>query len=196
MGTGLRVHVLLGPVAGPLGRSPFDEGNWEGISPDASLSGELVAVTVRRTQSVSVRAATKHLIAKERDIRRDPTLSVNRTTIDMISSYVDDKTMHETYPWSFADVVRERTASVTCSFQRINGSHGCQDSDTLNNLLKGEPSFSGFVGSDWYATLAGVPSANAGLIRPLHDIDMTSSKDYISGPVSSPRDNTTSTIEN
>lgn len=32
------VSVLLGPVAGPIGRSPEGGRNWEGFSPDPYLS--------------------------------------------------------------------------------------------------------------------------------------------------------------
>jgi beta-glucosidase len=84
-------HVALGPVVGPLGRSPFGGRNWEGFSPDAYLSGELVAVTVQGIQRAGVQAATKHYIANEQEIQRNPTLSVNGTTIEAISSNVDDK---------------------------------------------------------------------------------------------------------
>lgn len=34
-------HVILGPVAGPLGRSAYDGRNWEGFSPDPYLTGDL-----------------------------------------------------------------------------------------------------------------------------------------------------------
>jgi beta-glucosidase len=34
-------HVILGPVAGPLGRSGYGGRNWEGFSPDPYLTGEL-----------------------------------------------------------------------------------------------------------------------------------------------------------
>lgn len=27
-------HIILGPVAGPLGRTPYGGRNWEGFSPD------------------------------------------------------------------------------------------------------------------------------------------------------------------
>jgi beta-glucosidase len=84
-------HVVLGPVAGPLGRSPFGGRNWEGFSPDAYLSGELVAVTVQGIQSAGVQAATKHYIANEQEIQRNPTFTANGTTIEAISSNVDDK---------------------------------------------------------------------------------------------------------
>lgn len=36
---GLGVHVLLGPVSGPLGKIPTGGRNWEGFSNDPYLSG-------------------------------------------------------------------------------------------------------------------------------------------------------------
>ncbi|KAE8852417.1 hypothetical protein PTNB29_10479 [Pyrenophora teres f. teres] len=71
--------------------------------------------------------------------------------------------MHETYHWPFANAVRAGTALVMCSYQRINGSYGCQNSKALNGLLKNELAFQGYIVSDWFATHSGVPSANAGL---------------------------------
>jgi len=71
--------------------------------------------------------------------------------------------MHETYLWPFADAVRAGVGSVMCSYNQINNSYGCQNSKTLNNLLKGELGFQGFVMSDWQAQHAGVSSALAGL---------------------------------
>ena len=94
MGTEFRAkgaHVALGPVVGPLGRSPFGGRNWEGFSPDAYLSGELVAETIQGIQLAGVQTATKHYVANEQEIQRNPTLSVNGTTIEAISSNVDDK---------------------------------------------------------------------------------------------------------
>lgn len=60
-----------------------------------------------------------------------------------------------------------------CSYQRVNNSYGCQNSYTLNHLLKTELGFQGFVVSDWQAQHAGVASANAGL-----DMVMPSGSDY------------------
>lgn len=50
-----------------------------------------------------------------------------------------------------------------CSYNRINNSYGCQNSKTINGLLKGELGFQGFVVSDWGAQHAGYASAAAGL---------------------------------
>jgi beta-glucosidase len=51
-----------------------------------------------------------------------------------------------------------------CSYQRINGSYGCQNSKTLNGLLKNELGFQGYVMSDWAVVHAGVASIEAGLV--------------------------------
>jgi beta-glucosidase len=72
--------------------------------------------------------------------------------------------MHELYLWPFANAVRAGTASIMCSYQRINGSYGCQNSKALNGLLKSELGFQGFVMSDWLAVHAGLASIQAGLV--------------------------------
>jgi beta-glucosidase len=94
---GKGAHVALGPVVGPLGRSPFGGRNWEGFGPDAYLSGELVTATVEGIQRAGVQAATKHYIANEQEIQRNPTANANGTTIEAISSNVDDKV----HSWKF-----------------------------------------------------------------------------------------------
>jgi beta-glucosidase len=131
-------HVALGPVVGPLGRSPFGGRNWEGFSPDAYLTGELVEDTIVGMQSAGVQACVKHFILNEQETQRNPSTE-NGTTIEAISSNIDDKvsiarragrrlradivykTMHETYLWPFANAIRAGSASVMCSYNRING---------------------------------------------------------------------------
>lgn len=137
-------HIALGPVVGPLGRSPFGGRNWEGFSPDNYLSGQLVAETVHGIQAAGVQATTKHYIGNEQETQRNPS-TVNGTTIEALSSNIDDKTMHETYLWPFADAVRAGSASIMCSYNRLNGSYGCQNSKILNGLLKDELGFQGYV---------------------------------------------------
>ena len=81
----------------------------------------------------------------------------------------------------FADAVKAGTPSVMCSYQRINNSYGCQNSKTMNGLLKTELGFQvimhrlffachhwltlaqGYVVTDWQAIHGGVASAQAGL---------------------------------
>jgi beta-glucosidase len=71
--------------------------------------------------------------------------------------------LHELYLWPFADAVRAGVGSFLCSYTLVNNSYGCQNSKTLNNILKGELGFQGFVVSDWAGHQSGVSSSLAGL---------------------------------
>ncbi|KAL8825166.1 MAG: hypothetical protein Q9191_004575 [Dirinaria sp. TL-2023a] len=162
---GKGVDAQLGPVAGPLGRSPEGGRNWEGFSPDPVLTGIMFAQTIQGIQSSGVMATGKHYIANEQEHFRQAPEAANFgfKINDSISSNVDDRTMHELYLWPFADAVRAGVASIMCSYEQINNSYGCQNSHLLNYVLKGELGFQGFVMSDWSAQHSGVGSALAGL---------------------------------
>ncbi|OJD36931.1 beta-glucosidase g [Diplodia corticola] len=156
-------QIALTPVVGPLGRDPYGGRNWEGFSPDAYLSGIGVAESVVGIQDAGVQATTKHFIGNEQDTQRNPSTAADGTTIESLSSNIDDKTMHESYLWPFADAVHAGTASIMCSYNRLNGSYGCQNSKALNGLLKTELNFQGFVMSDWGAVHSGVATIESGL---------------------------------
>ncbi|EMD64788.1 glycoside hydrolase family 3 protein [Bipolaris sorokiniana ND90Pr] len=159
-------HVFLGPVAGPLGRSAYAGRNWEGFSSDPYLSGVAMEKTILASQDAGVQACPKHWIGNEQEIMRNPTYRKDDNTEQAqaaISSNIDDRTMHELYMWPFANAIKARAASIMCSYQRINGSYGCQNSASQNGLLKGELGFQGYVMSDWGATHSGVASIEAGL---------------------------------
>jgi len=46
--------------------------------------------------------------------------------------------------WPFANAVKAGVSSVMCSYNRINGSYGCQNSKLLNGVLKDELNFQGY----------------------------------------------------
>lgn len=90
--------------------------------------------------------------------------------------------MHELYLWPFQDAIHAGAGSVMCSYNRINGTYGCENSKAMNGLLKGELNFQGFVVSDWVAQHSSLPSADSGL-----DMAMPDSKywgnDYLANSV-------------
>ncbi|KFY11336.1 hypothetical protein V491_07248 [Pseudogymnoascus sp. VKM F-3775] len=175
------VHVLLGPVVGPLGRVALGGRNWEGFSNDPYLSGSLVHDTIKGIQNAGVISSVKHFIGNEQEVNRNPITSEASggigggdglasaspenisQTVESVSSNIDDKTMHELYLWPFADAIHAGSASVMCSYQRINNTYGCHNQKTQNGLLKTELGFEGFVVSDWGAQHAGIASAEGGL---------------------------------
>ena len=165
---GKGVNVQLGPVVGPLGAYVLAGRNWEGYSPDSYLSGIAVAQTIFGIQDAGVQATVKHYIGNEQEHfrQRYETYSDSPQThkIDAsLSSYIDDRTMHETYLWPFADAVRAGVSAVMCSYNQVNNSYACQNSKLLNGLLKDELGFQGYVMTDWAAGHAGVASVLAGL---------------------------------
>ncbi|CAE6532924.1 unnamed protein product, partial [Rhizoctonia solani] len=91
--------------------------------------------------------------------------------LSSINSYLSVKgtqdqgvaTFHETYLLSFAEAVRAGSGSIMYSYNRVNGTHSCQDDFTLNKILKGELDFQGYVMSDWYAQWTDEASALGGM---------------------------------
>jgi beta-glucosidase len=114
----------------------------------------------------SVIASVKHFIGYEQETNRMPGGSGIPASV---SSNIDDRTMHELYLWPFQDAVRAGVACVMCSYNQINGSYGCQNSATLNGMLKTELGFPGFVVSDWNGQHTGIASALAGLDMAMPD---------------------------
>ena len=84
-------------------------------------------------------------IAYEQETQRNPSVSPDGKTIEAVSSNLDDRTMHELYLWPFQNAIRAGVASIMCSYNRINGSYACQNSKTMNGLLKEELGFQGYV---------------------------------------------------
>ncbi|KAH6612802.1 glycoside hydrolase family 3 protein [Chaetomium sp. MPI-SDFR-AT-0129] len=149
---GCGIHVNLGPVGGALGKIPEGGRNWEGFGVDPYLSGIAMSETIEGIQSSGVQACAKHYILNEQEL--------NRETID---NKVDDRTIHELYLWPFADAVHSNVASAMCSYNKIDGDWSCENDHTLNQLLKKELGFPGYVVSDWNAQHTTNGAANNGM---------------------------------
>lgn len=122
-------------------------------------------------------ATIKHFIGNEQEMWREyniiqPAYSANigkwscallRVTRWLTDYAKDDRTMHELYLWPFAEGVHAGVTSVMAAYNAVNGSQCAQNSYMINNLLKDELGFQGFIMSDWLAQMSGVASALAGL---------------------------------
>ncbi|CAF1521792.1 unnamed protein product [Didymodactylos carnosus] len=165
---GKGIHFLLGPMMN-IDRNALHGRNWEGFGADPYLSGENSFEYVLGVQNQGVVATAKHYIANEQETNRfyDVTASSSSNPYDIsskgYSANIDDKTIHEIYLWPFASSVVAGAGSVMCSYNQVNGTQACQNSKTLNDLLKGELGFQGNVMSDWGATKTGIESVLGGL---------------------------------
>lgn len=148
---GRGVDIALGPAVGPLGTKAAGGRIWEAFGADPYLQGIASSETVEGLQSQNVMACGKHFIMNEQEVNRN-----------YISSNVGDRALHELYAWPFADMIHSGLGSIMCSYNLINHTWACQNSYTLNHLLKDEMGFQGFVMSDWDALHSGVDSALAG----------------------------------
>jgi beta-glucosidase-like glycosyl hydrolase len=137
---GKGVHIALGPMMN-LGRVAAGGRNWEGFGADPYLAGEAAYETILGMQSTGVQACAKHYINNEQEHART-----------MSSSDVDDRTQHEVYAHPFLRSVQAGVASVMCSYNLINGTYACENDKMLNDVLKREYGFRGYVQSDWAAT--------------------------------------------
>jgi beta-glucosidase len=81
----------------------------------------------------------------------------------MSSSNIDDRTLREIYVHPFLRAVQSDVVSVMASYNLINGGWASQNAQTLNQILKTDLGFQGYVMSDWQGTHSGVLAANNGL---------------------------------
>nr|QIK02131.1 glycoside hydrolase family 3 [fungal sp.] len=145
-------HVMLGPVAGGLGKIAEGGRNWEGFSPDPYLTGIMVAETIDAVQGVGVQTAVKHYILNEQELNRET-----------MSSNPDDRTTHELYLWPYVDAIHAESSAVMCSYNKIHGVWACESEFAMNTMLKERLGFKGYVVTDWAAQHSTAASANAGL---------------------------------
>ncbi|KAJ2982781.1 hypothetical protein NUW58_g6370 [Xylaria curta] len=151
-----------GISTGPLGRHPLGGRNWEGFAADPYLSGVANELSIQGIQDAGVQACVKHFVGNEQETHRSNEV-INGVDVAALSSNIDDRTLHEVYVWPFANAVRAGAASVMCSYNRLDSTYACENSRILNEILRDELGFPGYVMSDWFATHSGVPSVKGGL---------------------------------
>ncbi|KAJ5263290.1 beta-glucosidase D [Penicillium angulare] len=154
-------NLVDGALLGPLGRVPEGGRQNEAFSPDPYLSGVLSGEGVRAQNSAGVIAGIRHFLLYEQETNRSSMLG--SSTNEVYSSNAADKTLHEVYMWPWADAIKSGAMAVMCSMNRVNGTHSCQNSELLNDKLKTQLGFPGFVYPDESAQFSSYGAANAGL---------------------------------
>ncbi|MGN1472855.1 MAG: glycoside hydrolase family 3 C-terminal domain-containing protein [Eubacteriales bacterium] len=156
------VGILLGPGV-CMKRSPLCGRNFEYFSEDPYLAGVLGTSYVEGVQERGIGVSLKHFAVNNQETRRFTT-----------SANLDERTLREIYLAAFEMIVKQaKPATIMESYNRINGENACQCDWLLNDILREEWGFDGFVMSDWNAVLDRVPSLKAGL-----DLEMPTSWGY------------------
>ena len=145
------VGVLLGPGLN-IKRSPLCGRNFEYFSEDPYLAGKMAAGYIRGIQKNGVAACPKHFACNSQELRRMASDSV-----------VDERTLREIYLTGFEIAVKEGKAkSLMSSYNRVNGVYANENYHLLQEILRDEWGFDGFVVSDWGGSNEHIEGVRAG----------------------------------
>lgn len=152
-----------------LARDPRCGRNFEYHGEDPILAGKITARELRAIQDQGIVATIKHYALNDQDAGRlrwlSPTLHVRQSSGRYwVSSNLDVRSMRETDLLAFEIGIKESgVGAVMCSYNRVNGVYACQNSYLLNDVLKNDWGFKGWVMSDWGATHSTVEAVLSGL---------------------------------
>lgn len=134
------IDVLLGPGVN-IKRHILCGRNFEYLSEDPVLAGELAAGYINGLQKLGVKACLKHFAVNSQEY--------DRLTI---SAEVDERVLREIYlkPFEIA-VKKSNPASVMCAYNKVNGIWCSENKYLLTDILRNEWKFNGVVISDWGA---------------------------------------------
>lgn len=136
-----------------LARDPRDGRNFEYHGEDPILAGTITAQELRAIQAQHIVATIKHFAVNDQESGRMT-----------VSSDISRRAMRESDLLAFEIGIKDSgVGAVMCSYNRVNGVYACQNSYLLNDVLKLDWGFQGWVMSDWGATHSTVPSALSGL---------------------------------
>ena len=130
LGPGMNIH--RDPVAGRV---------FEYYSEDPFLTGHLAASWIDGTQGVGVGATVKHYAVNQYEN--------NRRTVNV---QVSERALREIYLRHFEIATRlANPRGAMAAYNLVNDVHGAENHYLLNEMLRGEFGFDGFVMPDWGA---------------------------------------------
>ena len=145
------VAVLLGPGLN-IKRNPLCGRNFEYFSEDPYLAGKMAAGYIRGMQKNGISACPKHFAANNTELRRQASNSV-----------MDERTLREIYLTGFEIAVKEADPlSIMSSYNMVNGVYANENEHLLQEILRDDWGFRGFVVSDWGACNDFVDGVRAG----------------------------------
>jgi beta-glucosidase len=138
-----------------LMRDPRNGRNFEYAGEDPLLAGTIVGHAVKGIESNHVISTVKHYALNDQETGRN-VLDVH---IDKAASRMSDLLAMQ------LALEQSDAGSVMCSYNRVYGTYACENDYLLNEVLKKDWGFKGYVMSDWGATHSTVQAANNGLDR-------------------------------
>ncbi|MBB5341078.1 beta-glucosidase [Edaphobacter lichenicola] len=136
-----------------LTREPRNGRTFEYAGEDPLLAGTLVGNMMKCEQGQHVIGDIKHYAVNDQETGRF-----------VVNSVISKRAMQESDLLAFHIAISiANPGAVMCSYNRINGDFGCENSYTLQDVLKKDWGFKGFVISDWGGTHSTEKASSAGL---------------------------------
>lgn len=147
------INANLGGNVNLIGREPRNGRSFETKGEDPILAGKITAAHLSAIQAQHIIGGIKHFAFNDQES--------GRTTANVI---IDERSGRESDLLAFEIGIKDSNVqSVMCSYNQINGQYGCENNHLLNEVLKGDWAFPGFVMSDWWATHSTATAALNGL---------------------------------
>src|SRR3954447_4873599 len=151
-------HVLEGPGV-CLHRTPVAGRNFEYFSEDPYLSGVMGVEVARAIQEHGIIAMGKHYVVNDQEYERF------RTSVE-----VDEHVLRELYLLPFEMLVKDgNIAAIMSAYNRVRGVYATENRYILNDILRDEWGFQGYVQSDFWSCRSTAGSLNAGMDHEMPD---------------------------
>jgi beta-glucosidase len=149
-------------------REPRNGRNFEYAGEDPILAGTMTGQVEKGVLSQHVMNDIKHYAFNDQE--------TGRTVVNVL---LDKKAMRESDLLAFEIAIGIADPSgVMCSYNLVEGNYACENDYLLNQVLKKDFKFKGWVLSDWSATHSTVKSALNGL-----DQEMPGDDNYFNAPL-------------
>jgi beta-glucosidase len=136
-----------------LTREPRNGRNFEYQGEDPILAGKMAGAAMKALAEQGVIPHIKHYAINDQENGRN-----------FVNINIDKRAMRETDLLAFEIGIKEGgVGAVMCSYNMVNGTYACENDYLLNQVLKKQWGFQGFVVSDWGGTHSAAKAAQAGL---------------------------------
>jgi beta-glucosidase len=170
IGRELRAQGFNMTIGGGLDitREPRNGRNFEYAGEDPLLAGTMTGNVEKGVLSEHVMNDIKHYAFNDQE--------TGRTVVNVL---LDKKAMRESDLLAFEIAIAiSDPSAVMCSYNLLEGTYACENDYLLNDVLKKDFKFKGWVVSDWGATHSTVKSALNGL-----DQEMPGDENYFNDPL-------------
>jgi beta-glucosidase len=147
-----RFNVLLAGGVN-LTRDPWNGRNFEYLGEDPLLSGTLGGAHIAGVQSNRVVSTVKHFA-----------LNAQETGRMVADARIDEASLRMSDLLAFQIAIEQgKPGSVMCAYNKVQGDWACENARLLNDVLKRDWGYPGWVMSDWGGVHSTAKAANAGL---------------------------------